>query len=142
MADAPLRTLLVDDTDLNSLQMVLGSESIEVVATATDGESALAEAEKTDFDVAVVDYKMPGMNGVEVAQRLKEIRPGCEVIILTNYDVRDEVAASDAVDHFHEKIAIESLGEILMAIRARRLGAAAPAGFGDQGKKGLFRRKK
>lgn len=46
-------------------------------------ESAIACIEEKDFDVALVDIKMPGMDGIELLRRLKEINPNIEVIIIT-----------------------------------------------------------
>src|SRR5207249_3564899 len=89
-AMAGLRVLIVDDIerDLRSVeQMVrLVAQDVEVVGTASSGEEALQLATTQPCDVAIVDYRMPGMDGVEVASRLKEIRPDCKVIILTAFD--------------------------------------------------------
>src|SRR2546423_6281847 len=114
---AKIRVLLVDDTDLFSLEMMLDKEQLEIVGMAKSGEEALQMASSLDFDVAVVDYKMPGMDGLEVAEKLKAMLPAVKVVILTSYDVREVVAGNPNVDHYHEKIAIESLADSLAALR-------------------------
>jgi DNA-binding NarL/FixJ family response regulator len=124
-----LRVLLVDDTerDLRTLERtlrVVGAE-IDVVGSAMGGEEALKLVADVQCDVAIVDYRMPGMNGVELAGRLKEIRPDCRVVILTAFDEnRAEIEASPHVDHYHEKIELDSIGEVLDAFAA---GAPAPS---------------
>jgi DNA-binding NarL/FixJ family response regulator len=138
-----LRVLLVDDTerDLRTLERtlrVVGAE-IDLVGTAMGGEEALKLAADVPCDVAIVDYRMPGMNGVEVAERLKEIRPECKVVILTAFDEnRAEIEGSPFVDHYHEKISLESIGDILDAFAA---GETAPSTDDPpKAKRGLFRR--
>ena len=137
-----IKVLLVDDTerDLRSLERTLRivDAEVDIVATAATGEEALGVAANVPFDVAVVDYKMPGMNGVEVATRLKEIKPDCKVVVITAYDdARGEIESSPAVDHYHEKISVDLLPEALHALTGREpVGAAA----GTEKKRGLFRR--
>jgi DNA-binding NarL/FixJ family response regulator len=128
-----LRVLLVDDTDLASLQTIVQGEGFDIVGAATSGEEALELAADRDIDVAVVDYRMPGIDGVETAARLKVMKPDVKVIILTSYDVRDVVDQSHYVDHDHEKIAVESLPEAI-----RRLIAPPPA---ERGRRRLGRRR-
>src|SRR5688500_11304368 len=118
-----LRVLLVDDTerDLRTLERtlrVVGAE-IDVVGTAMGGEEALKLTADIPCDVAIVDYRMPGMNGVELAERLKGIRPECKVVILTAFDEnRAEIESSPHVDHYHEKMSLESIGDVLTAFAA------------------------
>jgi DNA-binding NarL/FixJ family response regulator len=133
-----IRVLLVDDSerDLRSLERTLEvvDADLDVVGAAAGGEEAIRLAEATECDVAIVDYRMPGMNGLEVAERLKQLRPSCKVVIITAFDdARGEIEASPHVDHFHEKIALESLGEALREV----VGGAPPAA---PRKRGLFRR--
>ena len=80
------KLLLVDDEEefLEIFAMRLGLRGIDVV-TATSGEVALEKAEETTFDVAVVDLSMPGIDGVETLERLREIDPQLPVILLTGH---------------------------------------------------------
>jgi serine/threonine-protein kinase len=79
------RVLFVDDDEriLNALRS-LARTDYDVV-TATDGERALAAAQSEAFDVVVSDQRMPGMTGVEVLRRLREIAPDSVRILLTGY---------------------------------------------------------
>jgi DNA-binding NarL/FixJ family response regulator len=86
MADTPVRVLLVDDNPLIrvGLRHVLEPVAdIDVVAEAANGEEALAAAAATIPDVALVDVKMPLMDGLTLAERLRD---RCRVIMLTNSD--------------------------------------------------------
>jgi len=100
-----MRILLVDDEPdiLLLLQTMLSVSSWEVVGKATSGEEALRIAEEIDPDVAIVDYMMPGMQGFDVASRLKEIAPKCDVVIFSAYNVEEQASAHPAVDRFLAK---------------------------------------
>ena len=75
--------LLVDDVPANLLAMeaVLGSLKVPMVATRS-GSEALAFIERQPFAVALVDVQMPGMDGFELAQRMRQTQYGREVPIL------------------------------------------------------------
>lgn len=60
--------------------------AIEVVGEAGNGEQALELVSQLEPDVVLIDIRMPGMNGIEATQRIKEARPATAVVILTMYD--------------------------------------------------------
>ncbi len=75
--------LVDDDNELRSdIARYLSSRGYRVQQCA-DGEEALAQAERRAFDVAILDMAMPGLNGLEVLQRLKARGAECEVVMLT-----------------------------------------------------------
>lgn len=85
-AVAPERTrvLLVDDRRdvLDALDALL--VSLGYLADAqTSASAALERAEREAFDLAVVDFDMPEMNGIELIRRLRAIRPGLPVVLLS-----------------------------------------------------------
>jgi DNA-binding NarL/FixJ family response regulator len=83
------RILVADDheTVRSGLRALLeGRAGWEVVAEAHDGNEAVAEAIKKRPDVAIVDYSMPLMTGVEVARRIKEHQLATEILIFTMHD--------------------------------------------------------
>jgi DNA-binding NarL/FixJ family response regulator len=63
----------------------------EVVGEAEDGQQALELIERTKPDVAVLDIRMPKLNGVEVVRRLKSCCPDTKTLMLTAYDDDDYV---------------------------------------------------
>lgn len=68
----PSRVLLVDDTpEILALCLEVLRPNFEIVGAATDGHSALAILATATPDVVVLDIAMPGINGLEVAQRLR-----------------------------------------------------------------------
>jgi len=81
-----IRILLVDDekTLLEYLSKRLLRQGFTVKATFS-GEEAVEVAKEEHYDVAVVDLKMPGMDGVEVQKRLREIQPFIQCIVLTGH---------------------------------------------------------
>jgi DNA-binding NarL/FixJ family response regulator len=86
------RILLADDHEAvrSGLRAVLEARlGWEVVAEAHDGRQALAAAIETRPDVAVVDYAMPFMTGIEVTRHIRERQLAAEVLIFTMYDSRD-----------------------------------------------------
>lgn len=76
--------LLVDDEEqfLAVLSERLETRGLKV-NSVTSGEDAIAQVEDKNFDAIVVDLAMPGINGIETMQRIKEKRPDLEIIILT-----------------------------------------------------------
>lgn len=83
-----MRAVVVDN-DPDALDLVvidLNFEGVDVVATATDGEGALAACREHDADVVVLDVRMPpGIDGVAVAERLRQDRPDLRVVFYTNH---------------------------------------------------------
>jgi DNA-binding NtrC family response regulator len=64
--------------------------------SAADGKEALERIAKEDYDVVYTDIKMPGMNGLEVARRIKASRPWLPVVVITGYGTADnELEARD-----------------------------------------------
>jgi DNA-binding NarL/FixJ family response regulator len=84
-----IRVLLVDDEELvrSGLRLILGTEpDLDVVAEAADGEQALALAERHQPDVVMLDIRMPGLDGIEVARRLAASGSPARVVVLTTFD--------------------------------------------------------
>ena len=120
---AGLRDLLDDETDL------------EVVAVVEDAESALSVAEREPVDVAVVDYQLPGRNGLWVSRKLKRLPHAPAVVVYSAY--ADGVLAAAAV--VAEADAVVSKGglgsELCCAIRSvsagRKLLPPMPSWLGE-----------
>ncbi|MDQ1401830.1 MAG: two-component system, NarL family, response regulator LiaR [Actinomycetota bacterium] len=112
MSQRRLRILLVDDEPdiLLLLQAMLSAETWEVVGKATNGEAALRIAEQIEPDVAVLDYMMPGMHGVEVARALKQLRPHCKVVLFTAFELDDQ---PPEIDRFLSKTNVHLLEDLL-----------------------------
>ena len=100
------------------------SPSWEVIGKATNGAAALRIAREIVPDLAIIDYVMPGMDGEELAQHLKEIRPECTVLVFSAFDVGAQADTSAYVDHFLAKTDFRDVDVKLREI-AREKGFAA-----------------
>ena len=84
-----LRVLLVDDHAVvrEGLRALLShDERFDIVGDAADGLQALAAVQRLSPHVVVLDLSMPGMNGVQVTRRLKELHPDVKTIALTVHE--------------------------------------------------------
>ena len=84
-----LRILIADDHEVvrSGLRALLSErEGWQVVAEAADGKEAVVQALATAPDIAIVDYSLPLLNGVEVTRQIRQRSPRTEVIIFTMYD--------------------------------------------------------
>ncbi|HEX5661815.1 MAG TPA: LytTR family DNA-binding domain-containing protein [Polyangiales bacterium] len=84
-----LRAIIVDDEPLarDELAFLLAEVGgVEVVGQASDAHAALELAEREEPDVAFVDLRMPGPDGIALAQALKRRRPNLQVVVVTAHD--------------------------------------------------------
>ncbi|MCX8022366.1 MAG: sigma-54 dependent transcriptional regulator [Syntrophorhabdaceae bacterium] len=81
-----IKILVVDDEEIvrNSLAEWL-MEDGHAVGTAENGLKALEMVKEEEWDIAMVDLKMPKMDGLEFMEKAKEISPGLQIIIITAY---------------------------------------------------------
>jgi DNA-binding NarL/FixJ family response regulator len=83
------RILIADDHEVVrfGLRAILEAhEGWEVVAEACDGKEAIAKAVETSPDVAIIDYSLPMINGVEATRQIRARVPTAEVLIFTMHD--------------------------------------------------------
>ncbi len=102
MNDRPnIRILLVDDEEtlLEYMSKRLLKKGFTVKA-AFSGEEAVEVAEQEHFDVAIVDLKMPGIDGVETQKRLHKVQPFLQCIVLTGHGSIDSALESGQEDAF------------------------------------------
>jgi DNA-binding NtrC family response regulator len=112
MAAAPSNVLLVDDEEDFVEMLSLRLQEIgETVLAASSGTQCLEILAATEVDVIILDVKMPGMDGIETLEKIKQAHPLVEVIMLTGH------------------------GTIESAIQGMKLGAydllLKPADFGE-----------
>jgi DNA-binding NarL/FixJ family response regulator len=130
MADEPIAVVLVEDNDVfrEALELMLEvTPDIQVVAAVPDGESALEVCPRVDPDVVLVDYRMPGLDGVETTTGLREACPRASVVVLTAAAETGEMQAlleAGAVTCLTKDRGLE---EIVGAIR-EAAGRGAPIG--------------
>ncbi len=112
-----------DDTDILELyHITLQNETINIY-TAPNGFDACKTAERCKIDVAFIDLMMPGLNGIETFQRLKDINPDIDVVMLTAYgSVESAVDAmkKGAYDYLHKPLEIDKLKTTIKNIIQKR----------------------
>ena len=94
-----IRVLLADDQAMlvAALSTILNAQDdIEVVATANTGSEAVTAALSHRTDVAILDIRMPGMDGIAAAQAILSRIPECRIIMLTTFNEEELVAQSIA----------------------------------------------
>ena len=93
------KVLLVDDETmlLDSLEIILSLNNMEITGKAHDGNEALAVLEKTKCDIALVDLNMKGMGGIELIGHMKKLYPDIRILVLTTF--YDDTNITDAISN-------------------------------------------
>ncbi len=89
-----IRILICDDQAIvcDGLEAILSTDDeIEVVGLAANGAQAVELAQKTKPDLVLMDLKMPGMNGIQATQAIRDTLPDTRVLVLTTYDADEWV---------------------------------------------------
>jgi DNA-binding NarL/FixJ family response regulator len=117
----PVRVVIVDDHRLfaDALALLLGhDERLTVIGTAQDGRSAIELAAAEHAEVAVVDVRMPEIDGLETARRLRTRSPETRVILVTGMDepkLADEARKAGAVALLTKGALHDELKEAILA---------------------------
>jgi two-component system nitrogen regulation response regulator NtrX len=120
------RILVVDDEPgvRAALVNILRDEGFEVVA-ADSGEAGLASAEREPYDAVLLDVWLPGIDGLETLQRLRERRPDAEVVMISGHGTIDTAVRATklgAFDFVEKPLSLEKTLLVLRnALRQRRL---------------------
>ena len=112
-----LSVFIVDDDDdfAESLAMVLESRGCQVEIAAS-GEEAIEIFRTKNFDIAFMDVKLPGKNGVESFLEIRQFKPEARVVMMTGYSVEqllDQAVAHGAWGILRKPICMEDLLEIV-----------------------------
>ncbi|GAA3866844.1 response regulator transcription factor [Saccharothrix violaceirubra] len=116
-----IRVLIADDEPLMraGIKAILGTaDDIELVAEAGDGREAVRIALERRVDVAVLDIRMPRLDGLAAARELRSVAPSVRVVVLTTFGEDDNIvrALSDGAAGFLLKDSAPE--ELLRAVRA------------------------
>ena len=107
-------TILIVDDDLGMIETmtdILGDMGYDVDA-AEDGYRAIEVVKEKEYDVALMDIKMPGINGVETFKWIKRVSPSTKVMMMTAYSVDDlinEALEEGACGVMHKPLEIEKV---------------------------------
>ncbi|MFH2012411.1 MAG: response regulator [Pseudomonadota bacterium] len=126
-----MKVLLVDDEEefVKALaeRLEMRDLSSDIVY---DGEGALSYVENQEPDVMVLDFKMPGIDGMEVLKKVKEAYPNIEVIMLTGHGTKkdeEEARRLGIFDYMEKPVDIDSLVKRMKDAFRRKLDKYATA---------------
>ncbi|MBP2326905.1 DNA-binding NarL/FixJ family response regulator [Kibdelosporangium banguiense] len=122
-----IRVLLADDEPLLRVgaALLLGqADDIEVVAEAADGAEAIEVVRRQPVDVALVDIRMPNMDGLAAAEEIGRIAPKVRVIMLTTFGDEANVARALRAGAAGFLLKDTEPARILHAVRAAKSGDA------------------
>jgi DNA-binding response OmpR family regulator len=115
--------LIVDDEKNIRLTLSMALEPLGLnIDTAINGEDALSILKTRDIDIILLDLKMPGIDGIEVLRRVREIHSDIRVIIITAHGTIDsavEAMKLGAVDFLQKPFAPQEIREIVSRVIAR-----------------------
>lgn len=120
------RVIVVDDQKLvrEGLASLLALlPEIEVAGTAADGAEALDLVDRVHPEVALMDLRMPRMDGVEATRRIRAAHPSTQVIILTTYDDDESILAAlraGARGYLTKDSGAEEIARAVALVRAGR----------------------
>jgi DNA-binding NtrC family response regulator len=85
-----MKTLLIDDDEWirDSLSLFFEGEGCHLVAVET-AEEGMEELKRQGYDIILVDYRLPGMDGLEFLERIKDSHPDALTILITAYGSKD-----------------------------------------------------
>src|SRR5207245_8447904 len=113
--------------DEKSLQEFMRSELPRLgheVTVCPDGKSALKALEKSIFDAAILDLRMPGMTGIEVLEQLKQIAPDIEAVVMTGHasmETAIEAVRLGAFDYITKPCKLSEIEAVLGKIAEKRI---------------------
>lgn len=119
-----LRVLYADDEV--SLQEFMRSELPRLgheITVCPDGRAAIAALEKGTFDAAILDIRMPGLNGIEVLEKLKQMAPDTEAIIMTGHasmETAIDAVRFGAFDYITKPCKLSQIDALLRKVAEKR----------------------
>jgi DNA-binding NarL/FixJ family response regulator len=121
--ESPLvRVLVVDDHALfrhGLLQVLQTAPDIEVVGEARDAQSAIELAAEWLPDIVLMDVRMPGMNGIEAARRIRAAQPAVRILMLTESEEEDDLygaVRAGATGYLLKEVAIDEIADAIRAV--------------------------
>ena len=114
--DEEKAVLIVDDEAIVRESLKDWLKDAYQVTTAETGEEALELIEKQDFDILIVDVRLPGKSGIQVLKEVKEIKPRIKSIFITAYpsaELAVEAMKLGAVDYLIKPVTPDDLEKLI-----------------------------
>ena len=128
MSRPPIRVVLADDHTIvreGTAELLRRAGDIEVIGQASDGLEALNTVKEMHPDVLVLDLMMPGIDGLEVARRIRQVSPGTAVLVLTAHEDRQYVMAALEAGAAGYMSKSDRGGDVIDAVRSVAAGRTA-----------------
>ena len=126
MSDTPKILLIEDDVAIaGSLRRVLVRNGYDIEIT-TRGDEGLERAQRERFDVVLTDFKLPGLDGLELVKRLHAVRPLLPVIVMTAHGTTEttiEATKLGAYDYVLKPFEVEELLDLINKATTSRLAS-------------------
>jgi CheY-like chemotaxis protein/predicted regulator of Ras-like GTPase activity (Roadblock/LC7/MglB family) len=120
------RVLIVDDEESVAIVLAAGLSRANHydVDTANSGAAALAKFKAHPFDLVLTDYRMPDMSGIELSEKIRQLRPNTLIMLMTAYDsrqVREQTKTSNLNEYIQKPIPVAQVRSIVEKALAQTL---------------------
>ena len=118
------RILIVDDDrDVHQLLLAALAAPDRAIDSAYDGLEGLQRVEAAPYDLVLTDVNMPGLDGMALLERIRGIRPGTKVVVMTVANTPENVIRAireQAFAYFSKPFTLDAVGEMVARIGQRR----------------------
>jgi CheY-like chemotaxis protein len=115
MAKSDMTVLVVEDEKLQSWSLAksLAKWGYEV-SPAYTGSEAVSQVEKAGYDIILLDYQLPDLDGLEVARRVRQIQPGAIIFLVTAFQLSELPVHTGLIDaYFNKPLDLQQLHQAL-----------------------------
>ncbi|MBL4614819.1 MAG: response regulator transcription factor [Magnetovibrio sp.] len=122
-----VRVILADDHTIfrqGLISLLEGTPNLEIIADVGTGLEAWDLIQQEQPDIAVLDFRMPGLNGIEIAEKIKQEKLPCKVVLLTMHDDPSliyEARSVDVAGYVLKDNAFENLVSVVVTIAEKQL---------------------
>ena len=101
-------------------------EDLQVSAVVEDGRAAVEAAEEIELDVAILDVRMPRLDGITAGKKIRESSPSTSIVIVSAFDdwtyIQDLVEIDPSAKAYILKNSLDDIGELIRVVRQVRKG--------------------
>ncbi len=127
--EAAVRSLIANGLEVFQRDGLGGGWTLGPILVAEDGQDALAKLRDNDIALAIADIKLPGMNGTELLERIKELSPRTEVVLITGHaslETAIEAVRRGAADYLTKPVGLDVLRATVKRVLQRRMPGVSP----------------